>query len=310
MLHDVHLDDDSRPWLARYPRYDESLSSFLDWSAQLYGVRRLDLVRELSGGRARRGADLDAAEPLSLWIAVAERFSISLDELLKRSVQEPYWLLPSRARTAYCPLCFERDLARHRTPYFRRAWGYGLVTRCSTHCTSLCEWPSRVDGQRLVPKEWFLSPSAKHSRETPAFYLTALKQAKKQCGAHGWSEEDAALQRFQCLCDEAGLIGGRTIPATEGIQRRQRIRHALRKALGKLEPSSLLRQGHLKFPDVPHMRLPRRSRPLERNGRIWAAANVPFRDVLWRRAFLLPIAWQELRAIAARPEETKSLESL
>lgn len=305
MLRELSTPGRASSWLARYPRHDESLSSFLDAVAQTFGIRRIALVRELSGGRARRGADLDAAEPTSLWLAAAERFGFSLEEILMRAVQEPYWLLPSYARTAYCPLCFERDLARQRTPYFRRAWSYGLVTMCLKHRTALSEWPARIDGQRILPQEWIISPSTRHTPRTAASYLAALNEAKLR-RTEVLSKQMIVLEAFQRQCDEAGVTGNGALPASTGIERRQRIRHFLRKALGDLEPPCALRQGHLNFPDLPATRLPRRSRPLGRNGRIWAASKVAFRDLEWRRALLLPIAQEELEGIAVGPREVKT----
>lgn len=290
LLRDLGAPARTSLWLARHPRHDESLSSFLDAAAQLYGVRRVALVRELSGGRARRGADLDAAEPMSLWTAVARRFGIPLDEILKRAVPEPYWLLPSYARTAYCPLCFERDLTHQRTPYFRREWSYGLVTLCLRDRTPLHEWASRVDGQRVLPNDWLVTPSLE--RGSPASFLNALREAK-ELSRHALTEDAAVLEGFQQVCDRAGLNGGRTIPTKVEIERRYRIRHYLRKALGDLEPPCILRQGHLDFPDIPHVRIPRRARPLGRYGRIWAASKVAFQDVAWRRSLLLPLALEE-----------------
>src|SRR3546814_1462547 len=65
------------------------------------------------------------------------------------------WALAQRQRRAYCPTCFQEDLAAGRTPYFRNDWIPVLVTACWRHGTPLFDWEMVYSkGWRRWPKSW------------------------------------------------------------------------------------------------------------------------------------------------------------
>jgi hypothetical protein len=272
------------------PRHDESLSSFLDRAANLYGTTRLELVAEFSDGNARRGADLDAAEPLPLWKRLSTASDIAFDDLLQQAATEPYWMLPSRLRSAYCPHCFEHDLSRSRTPYFRRAWSYGAVTSCPKHRTSLFSWPAQADGKRLLPHAWFVDPRPKHRSESKVLEhdLGVLKGERFDVDSHA---EDQELLAFQDLCQRAGVTGGPMVPDTHGLAIQRRLRRKLRLEFYRIEEAV---QGpyQLELPMAWPRHPRRRSRltPRKRTGRIWIGAPKILGCIEWRRILLLQIA--------------------
>ena len=271
-------------------RHDESLSSYLDRAANLYGTSRRALLAEFSGGRARRGADLDAAEPLSLWERLSAAAGVSLDEFLRHAAHEPYWLLPSRIRSAYCPHCFERDLSRCRTPYFRCAWSYGAVTLCPKHQTSLFSWPTQADGKRVLPHLWFVDPQPKHrsASKVLARDLEVLEGERlDESGYPDWQE----LLDFQNLCDRAGVTGTPMLPNSDGLETRRQLRRRLRAEFYRMEEAS----NRPYQPELPlgwprHLRRRSKVLPRQRTGRIWVGARVILGCLDWRRMILLQIA--------------------
>src|SRR3546814_270976 len=114
------------------------------------------LLKELLHGRnwsalERRDVDL-APSP-----ALEQRLSEVVSDW--RSPAEKHrgfmaWALAQRQRRAYCPTCFQEDLAAGRTPYFRNDWirfwsprAGGTVRRCS-----IGKWCTRkvgADGRRV-----------------------------------------------------------------------------------------------------------------------------------------------------------------
>lgn len=75
-------------------------------------------------------------------------------------IDGPRWLKPGY-RTAWCPLCFARDIARGGVPYFRWQWARVASTFCNLNHPPipLVSWPER-DGEkgqnpneRHLPKE-------------------------------------------------------------------------------------------------------------------------------------------------------------
>jgi len=133
------------------------MSSFLGRAAQYYAMHPRVLLSTLMDGSKWTGAgrpdvDLRPPEVLQDRLASAVRGWRSPLEGWSGFVS---WVLAPSERRAYCPACFQEDLAIGRTPYFRLDWAPVLVTACWTHNTPLFSWEA-VDstGARTLPKEW------------------------------------------------------------------------------------------------------------------------------------------------------------
>ena len=205
------------------PYPGESMSSFLGRTAQFYAMPVPTLLADLMQG-ARWSChgcrDVDLAPPAVLEQRLAESVK-NWRSPLAGHVGFRNWTLAPASRRAYCPLCFDEDLAAGRTPYFRTDWIPALVTSCWIHETPLCEWADcDFAGRRRLPKEW-LYEKGDASEAMPAFMQSDL-MAVRQLGDSGTqSPEDGAglkavlswLRRTQHLVekrfDAPMPVGGR-----------------------------------------------------------------------------------------------------
>lgn len=139
-------------------RDGESLSSLVDHQAQLWGVGRRVLALQVSlipGMLALR--DLDGCRHDQFLREYAQLCGCELRELQAACADDPVVLIGQRARHAYCPLCFQEDLARGEVPYFRIDWARMLLTHCRSHRCPLFRWRAcTLEGVRKIPHPWFM----------------------------------------------------------------------------------------------------------------------------------------------------------
>ena len=139
------------------PYPGESLSSFLERTAQFYGTPFKALLDQLMEGHDRRaivGRDLDLNPPDVLQSRLADSMQDWHSPLAEHRGFHGWAMTPAR-RYAYCPICFSEDLAEGRTPYFRMDWIATYVTICWVHGTPLLEWKYRnCEGRRRLPQAW------------------------------------------------------------------------------------------------------------------------------------------------------------
>ena len=174
------------------PYPGESMSSFLGRTAQFYTVPTPTLLADLMQGarwscHGRR--DVDLAPPAVLEQRLAESV-MDWRSPLAGYVGFRNWTLAPASRRAYCPLCFEEDLAADRTPYFRMDWIPVLVTSCWIHETPLCDW-SDCDptGRRRLPKEW-LYRTGNMEEAMPAFMQSDLTAVRRLGGDDALPSEE------------------------------------------------------------------------------------------------------------------------
>lgn len=158
------------------PYHGESLSSVVSRAAQAYAVPYQRLIKELAAGESwpnRHNFDVDLNSPSSLEKNLSERVHGWISP-----TRSPWSIqgrkLAQRYRTAYCPLCFECDIAEKRTPYFRLSWASAWTTICWKHRSPLMEWkdPTGVHFRKL-PESWIHGKFAKNG-DVPAFHLQNL----------------------------------------------------------------------------------------------------------------------------------------
>jgi len=163
------------------PYPGESMSSFLGRTAQFYAMPVPTLLADLMRGapwscHGRR--DVDFAPPVVLEERLAESVKDWRSPLMGH-VGFRNWTLAPTSRRAYCPLCFEEDLAAGRTPFFRMDWIPALVTSCWIHQTPLCDWADCDSaGRRRLPKEW-LYKKGKASQAMPGFMRSDLTSVRR-----------------------------------------------------------------------------------------------------------------------------------
>lgn len=159
------------------PPYEgESISSFLDRTAQFYAISRRVLLRQLIGtqslfGPGPRDLDLNPSpyleQRLSETVLSWESPLVSHDGFNGPTVLTGY-------RYAYCPRCFLADIEAARTPHFRLDWSAFFVTTCWKHGTLLMPWlDTAPNGLRVLPKAWLYQAASFAS--SPAFFLKHLR---------------------------------------------------------------------------------------------------------------------------------------
>jgi len=143
-------------------REGESLSSFVDHQAQLWGLGRSALALQVSFLPAIMSlGDLDACRSDKFLNDYAELCGTNAAELQAARVNHPAILASQRSRHAYCPLCMREDLIRGETPYFRLDWARMLLSHCPSHRCPLFRWRECTsEGLRKLPHAWLIGEQA------------------------------------------------------------------------------------------------------------------------------------------------------
>lgn len=145
------------------PMPGESISSLVDRQAQLWGIRRRDLVYQVApvadGMLAMK--DLDACRKGDFLDIYARTVGIERQVLESHRAARTEPLVRVMERNAYCPMCFHEDMSAGHTPYFRLDWARIFLTHCPMHGCPLFRWPLlSADGTRRLPHEWFMGESS------------------------------------------------------------------------------------------------------------------------------------------------------
>ena len=188
---------------APYP--GESLSSFIGRAAQFYGVRVPSLLNQLMQGEKWTNSgrrDIDLNPPVALERRLAESVLNWRSPLIDHKGFHDLTLAPAR-RHSYCPTCFEEDLAKGRTPYFRNDWMAIFVSTCWQHGTPLFSWEATgVHGQRRLPKAWLYKLDSIDLAEAAAVappFFQRHRQQLQQLPDDGKSEIDTNLSLSDAL---------------------------------------------------------------------------------------------------------------
>ena len=122
------------------PLPDESLSSWLERIAMFYGGE-YDRALNAVCARAEQlplcqqhdiDTDVHARESLGAW---TDSDTTRVPAILET---DPLTALPMLASLAYCPACWDADVALGHPPYLRRRWALWPTVHCPTHAC----WPS------------------------------------------------------------------------------------------------------------------------------------------------------------------------
>lgn len=124
------------------PAKDESLSSVVDRAAAQYGIGTDGALGALLRDWAEYQIPFDRDDlPDEMIGALAEAIGITSESLADIGITDEANILAPGARLAYCPLCFEKDLALNRIPYFRKAWSSIFAVTCKEEGAPLFAWP-------------------------------------------------------------------------------------------------------------------------------------------------------------------------
>lgn len=169
---------------------DETVSSFIDRVGASYGLSRLDLFKTLDSSWqwSGRSADVDRNLPRNINTALGSALGLEAPAFPLNLQSVPSDFLAASWRNDYCPLCFQEDLASHRTPYFRWQWASESATCCHFHGTPLVRWRRiRKCGERVLPLVWTARPSAELAQECGWLrqHVALIEQAMKGEGADG-----------------------------------------------------------------------------------------------------------------------------
>lgn len=182
------------------PYQGESLSSFLERTAQFYGMSFADLCMDLGWpgfSESKAWNDIDFNPPLRVLERLAESVSgwhSPFDEHqgFNSVVIGQSW------RHAYCPRCFLDDLSQGITPYFRNDWAPFFVSTCWRHGSLLLSWHD-VDarGRRRFPKEW-LFRFGDFANQGPKFFWVHLEWLRRlqHPEAYGYGLNAGQVSRY------------------------------------------------------------------------------------------------------------------
>lgn len=277
------------------PCEGESLSSFIGRTAQFYGIPPMALLTELGrpSGPTHWRYDLDLNPHPTILLRLGEavtdwRSPMALHQGFR------HWVLGPSHRTSYCVRCFEEDLERGRTPYFRLDWVPVLVTSCWRHQVPLFNWLDSPGGLRRMPRGWIRQ--SKDSGDVPQFFqghqrkLAALLDGRV-AGTH--SRVSAALDcldAFQRLvekqsCDELSITASNDDPN----ERLRELGHELILMTMKFWRRQMAGQTRAAATDEtyaawfdPFVEHPERTRGKCLNGALRRAWNLG-----WRRSYFL-----------------------
>lgn len=194
---------------APYP--GESLSSFVGRAAQFYGMTVPSLLNQLMQGEKWTGGgrrDMDLNPPAALERRLAESVKDWRSPLTSHRGFHDLTLAPAR-RHSYCPTCFEEDLGKGRTPYFRNDWMAIFVSTCWQHGTPLFSWEAAdSSGWRRLPKAWLYMPGdcklAEAITTAPPFFQRHREQLQN-LSRSGSSEIDIDISLDEALGYLEGL---------------------------------------------------------------------------------------------------------
>lgn len=281
------------------PYLGESMSSFLGRTAQFYAMPVPALLADLMQGAAwschgRR--DVDLAPPAVLEQRLAESVKDWRSPLTEHA-GFLNWTLAPASRRAYCPLCFEEDLAEGRTPYFRMDWIPALVTSCWIHETPLMEWGDcESTGRRRLPKAW-LYKTYDQDQALPAFmrsHLEAISQLKRSDAAP--AEEGPSLPVVLSWLRRVQLAGEKRFDASIPAYMQVRtIEEDLRSDLRRLVEFASRHKDGLREPPLAESARPDQwpgwfgALPGSARRREWKFSDNGIRQigcVRWRRSYL------------------------
>lgn len=236
------------------PYTGESMSSFVSRASQFYAMPVPALLKQLLAGQSgssRPCRDIDLEPPPMLEQRLSEAVANWRSPLAEHQGFRN-WTLVQRQRCAYCPICFQEDLAAGRTPYFRNDWIPVFVTTCWVHGTPLFDWEMvYAGGWRRWPKGWLYEVDAA-AEKTPPFmrhHLDLLEQLRgpaadqaRVCDGIGIPQALACLKWLQGLMEKpsAGPKPDRKAFRTElddfVFVARELVRTATRYEVGHPEP--------------------------------------------------------------------------
>lgn len=147
----------------------ESLSSWLDRNAGLWGVSRPRLLGAMSLRTPLIRKDVDEVGLNNpMWEDLSKASGVDREVFASHGARRNEFLVAARDRWSYCPMCFRQDLLDERFPYFRLAWASMLLTHCPLHQCPLFRWQATGScGTRKFPHEWYMGDFSAEKLDLP-----------------------------------------------------------------------------------------------------------------------------------------------
>lgn len=183
-----------RHLLVRSLRPTETISSWLDRNASLWGTRRDEFISKRDVRLLGPKFDIDAFKDERQrreWLA---EFGLKTTYLDTNRITRPELCVASDGRFSYCPLCMYSDLRSGVFPYFRSDWARFFLTHCPQHQCPLYRWDRvKYKGTRYFPHEWHLD-QFELTEKTPVWFRRDLNEAMQFAkGCPPISSESAVL---------------------------------------------------------------------------------------------------------------------
>ena len=220
-----------RHLLARSLKPSETISSWLDRNASLWGTRREEFVSKRDVRLLGPQFDIDAFKDERQRREWLSGFGLKATHIDTNRITRPELCVASDGRFSYCPLCMYSDLRSGMFPYFRSDWARFFLTHCPQHQCPLYQWGRvKYKGTRYFPHEWHLD-QFELSEKTPVWFRRHLNEAMQFAkGSPPISAESAVLWNALIAFEARLLSEGVGSPGARGEVCRN---HALeRQAMG------------------------------------------------------------------------------
>lgn len=280
-------------WWIPPPQPDESLRSVLARAAAFYRRRPHNIWRALIKDGPGEAGCVDCPRP---WVLarLARALGVSAPEVFQCRLPDRPWLVKGQDQMAYCPICWNEDIAAGRPIYLRREWAHLLKMQCRIHDYPLlpCQenWATREGYPYVVP--------AFSSHEHAIFSLVD-RFAHEFCATafEGSPWPPYALFSFEQARNALILVnystaGGREFSVTHEILPFRKLRYGIRGP--KLPKHVPTRVTWILFRDITN--------PTHRRAALWLVAcnvlpdlpnNLTYRQFLYLRSgklsFNLPV---------------------
>ena len=134
------------------PAADETFSSVVERAAGFWDMDRSELVSSWMLNDAAAADAVEADAPTAdLLAALAHTIGVNGNVLRPTIIVDSDFAIAPGHRIAFCPLCWEDDVAQGRDPYFRRAWCSLAAVQCERHAVPLRPWIRDACGGRCGP---------------------------------------------------------------------------------------------------------------------------------------------------------------
>jgi len=142
-------------WWIHPPLPDESLRSVLARAAAFHERKPQEVWEILIAGGPADAGSVDCPRP---WVLARLGQALGIDpaEIFAHRLPDRPWQVRGHEQTAYCPICWNEDLANGQPIYLRRGWAHLLKMQCPVHDYPLLpvppEWAIRDPQVSFIPE--------------------------------------------------------------------------------------------------------------------------------------------------------------